>query len=392
MAAINFPNSPAPNDAHIVGSLNYVYDGAKWTGGGNSPVDKIYADDSTVEIVDTGGSSGYFIVSPEGNEAFRVNATGKLLFNNASGSIIGGQSSSGKLTLFGGATNQGGQIDLYGGSNSDGIISFRTGSGAGEQTEKLRIESDGDLEYKYSDADTAAEVGATQVPHGLRIYNTNNTLGRLAGIHFSHGGGGTANAGIFHVTTNTSNTSTYGLGDLTFYTKNSSVSNMTEKLRITSGGDVLIGDSAGQIGKLSTLGTGNHISAIRHSDDESSSNVLFVKYRGSRSSPAIIVDGDMIGDLAWYGYNGSSIIKAASISASASSTVDGSNMPTDLIFKTTYGNTNHERLRIASNGAFGIGGANYGTDGQVLTSTGLGSAPAWEDAGGFDDRDGWLFV
>jgi len=124
----------------------------------------------------------------------------------------------------------------------------------------------------------------------------------------------------------------------------------TERLRIDSSGNLLIGDSAGQIGKLSTLGTGNHISAIRHSTDTSSANVLFAKYRGSRSSPAIIVSGDTLGDLAWYGYNGSSIIKAASVSAAASSTVDGSNMPTDLIFKTTAGNTNSEKLRIKSNG------------------------------------------
>ena len=39
-----------------------------------------------------------------------------------------------------------------------------------------------------------------------------------------------------------------------------------------------------------------------------------------------------------------------------------------------------ERLRIASAGQLGIAGANYGTDGQVLTSTGAGSAPAWESA------------
>ena len=41
-----------------------------------------------------------------------------------------------------------------------------------------------------------------------------------------------------------------------------------------------------------------------------------------------------------------------------------------------------ERLRVASAGQLGIAGANYGTDGQVLTSTGASSAPAWEDAGG----------
>ena len=41
-----------------------------------------------------------------------------------------------------------------------------------------------------------------------------------------------------------------------------------------------------------------------------------------------------------------------------------------------------ERFRIAAAGQLGIGGANYGTDGQVLTSTGTNSAPAWEDASG----------
>ena len=36
-----------------------------------------------------------------------------------------------------------------------------------------------------------------------------------------------------------------------------------------------------------------------------------------------------------------------------------------------------ERLRIASSGQIGIGGANYGSSGQVLTSGGSGSAVSW---------------
>jgi hypothetical protein len=36
-----------------------------------------------------------------------------------------------------------------------------------------------------------------------------------------------------------------------------------------------------------------------------------------------------------------------------------------------------ERLRIASAGQIGIGGANYGTSGQVLTSAGASAAPSW---------------
>ena len=41
-----------------------------------------------------------------------------------------------------------------------------------------------------------------------------------------------------------------------------------------------------------------------------------------------------------------------------------------------------ERLRISSNGAIGIGGANYGTSGQVLTSGGASAAPSWATPSG----------
>ena len=44
--------------------------------------------------------------------------------------------------------------------------------------------------------------------------------------------------------------------------------------------------------------------------------------------------------------------------------------------------TDTERLRITTNGEWGIEGANYGTDGQVLTSGGAGASVSWEDAGG----------
>ena len=42
-----------------------------------------------------------------------------------------------------------------------------------------------------------------------------------------------------------------------------------------------------------------------------------------------------------------------------------------------FGSNNSERLRIGSAGQLGIGGANYGTDGQVLTSKGPSAAIQW---------------
>ena len=50
-----------------------------------------------------------------------------------------------------------------------------------------------------------------------------------------------------------------------------------------------------------------------------------------------------------------------------------------LIFETVNDayTSSTERLRIASAGQIGIGGANYGTSGQVLTSGGASAAPSW---------------
>ena len=50
---------------------------------------------------------------------------------------------------------------------------------------------------------------------------------------------------------------------------------------------------------------------------------------------------------------------------------------TDILGMVTDGT---ERVRLGDSGEIGIAGANYGTDGQVLTSGGSGAAVAWEDA------------
>lgn len=48
----------------------------------------------------------------------------------------------------------------------------------------------------------------------------------------------------------------------------------------------------------------------------------------------------------------------------------------------SFATNNAERLRIGESGEIGIGGATYGTAGQVLTSGGSGSAISWADAAG----------
>ena len=298
MAAINFPNSPQTNDTHTVGSLNYVYDGTKWIGGGNSPVDKIYEDDSKAEIVDAGGSSGYFIVSPEGNEAFRVNSSGNLLFNNfPTTSSIGGQSSAGVLKIFGGATNQGGQIDLLGGNTEDGIIKFRTGAGSGEQTEKVRITADG---YVSIGETTAAFVSRRLYVAGseataysssdgsnnayLRLINkdgTDNTgVNNHVGIEMYVATGATTVGMLSMVRTGNN------IGDFTYKTR-TGANTYAEHFRITSDGNIGIGtdNPSAKLDVRGTLGISNTDDTFVRTTITSSAGGLIVNHNDN--SPTI---------------------------------------------------------------------------------------------------------
>jgi hypothetical protein len=78
------------------------------------------------------------------------------------------------------------------------------------------------------------------------------------------------------------------------------------------------------------------------------------------------------------------ITVAASIRAIAQATFSSSVNATDLIFYTGHSEAAAEKVRFTSQNEIGIAGANYGTDGQVLTSGGAGAAVAWEDASSFD--------
>ena len=55
----------------------------------------------------------------------------------------------------------------------------------------------------------------------------------------------------------------------------------TERVRVNNTGSVIVGDTAGQIGKLSVISAGGNISAIRHSTDTSAPDISLNKYRVS---------------------------------------------------------------------------------------------------------------
>ena len=101
-------------------------------------------------------------------------------------------------------------------------------------------------------------------------------------------------------------------------------------------------------------------------------------------SNAAVVSGSRLGTLTFHGADGASFIEAATVAGEVDGTPGSNDMPGRLVFSTTSDGAASptERFRIGNAGQLGIGGATYGTSGQVLTSGGASAAPTWSAASG----------
>jgi len=152
--------------------------------------------------------------------------------------------------------------------------------------------------------------------------------------------GGTNNRSIADIVgvvkTYTSDTNISGY--LAFLTNSGSTSG-TERMRILSSGEVVIGN-----GETSATPSAGKLQATDGSGTDIAGAALTLQ--GGRGTGT--------------GAGGSVIIATAAASTTGTSL-----------------NSATERFRVGPAGQFGIGGANYGTSGQVLASAGASAAPAW---------------
>jgi len=165
----------------------------------------------------------------------------------------------------------------------------------------------------------------------------------------------------------------------------------TSPVVIDAAGQLVVGNTAAVsgLGQLQVLGASTSASLAQFSADVTSASLAFYKSRSTTiGSPATVVaSGDLLGQLLFFGSDGSApsgqFLSGAVIAAEVDGTPGSNDMPGRLVFRTTAdgGVSTTERLRIASTGAFGLSGANYGTSGQVLTSGGSGATPTWTSVG-----------
>ena len=160
------------------------------------------------------------------------------------------------------------------------------------------------------------------------------------------------------------------------------VDNTTHLMTFDASGNFIIGETSTINGgnlNVATSAADATISALcRSTTDSHGVTVVLQKSSTNSGNFAATADGENLGKILFRGVNTSTVSKVGAQISVVQNGTDSSTVPADMVFTTKEA----ERFRMGSLGQLGIGGATYGTSGQVLTSGGASAAPTWADAAG----------
>ena len=154
--------------------------------------------------------------------------------------------------------------------------------------------------------------------------------------------------------------------------------NGSERLRVTSGGKVLIGDDTNRLFggsnypsfQVSSSASNDwaRISSTAYINSEVGGGLILAKSRnGTVGSHTVVQDDDKLGSIFFEGSDGNSFERGAAIEAYVDGTPGNSDMPGRLVFRTSGDGTNSitERMTILSDGKVLIGATAARTPGGV---------------------------
>lgn len=152
-------------------------------------------------------------------------------------------------------------------------------------------------------------------------------------------------------------TATSAPGHLSFYTTPSGSVTLAERMRITSAGLVGIG-TAEPAERLHVAADGAVAAIIeRASTDASAPALVMRKTRGTLAAKTIVAGGDGLGEVQWWGWDGTAYRLGATIVGTVDGPVGVADMPGALSFRTSPDGsaTPVDRLRITQGGLVGVG-------------------------------------
>jgi len=301
-----------------------------------------------------------------------------------------------------GTLTETGSVNCLSTANADsGALRFLTKPSGGSNTERMRIDSSGDVligttsngggnRLYVVDSFTDSFVNPSDAVLRVQNANTSGTTTQTS-IAFtsSTSGSGADSAIVSQAEDGSGNTS------LQFWTDTSN--GMSEKARIDSSGRLLVGSTSnlapdGFSSKIQTAGTdyqGGSISIRRDQNSSSGPTLLFTKTRStSLGGNTIVQNGDLVGQVAFYAADGGDVNQAAGwIRCFVDGTPGGNDMPGRLEFHTTADGAASpvQRLSINSAGAITTDNSAYAflrSDSTTTTSLTLR-----KDASGADSVD-----
>ena len=347
------------NSGYVPGYIDLYLNGARMVEGS----DYTATDTNTIHLI-TAATNGD-VLEAVAYKAYNATTSNRIGIQSA-GSVIGNVDTlnfvgTGNTFLINGTTVD---VSISGGAGAGGTWANYDGMTGITTSKKVRIQNNLDVTgvatfggsvsiagtLTYEDVHNVDSVGIITARAGIKVTGGNLDIGaspasasqltvRAASPHLSL----YATPGSNTSQLNLGDTDDHDIGNIKYDQNDNSMqftTNASEQVRITSAG--LVG-----IGTVTPLALYRSVSIHGPANDEGGVLDLATKNLSSR--------GYVFNDS-----NGLSVQTAT-------------NHP--ILLKTN----NAERLRIASSGQIGLGGANYGTSGQVILSNGSGSAPTWGD-------------
>lgn len=242
---------------------------------------------------------------------------------------------------------------------------------------------------------TGLAIGGTPAARPLEVYNTTRSIGRfnasattgtdaLSGLEFYSYDGATNSVGVslyhgYSLQSSDPNALTLNIvRNAPFVIK----TNNAERSRILGSGEQMIGATtartmtAGASMRLQveTSDASAGLSVTRNVNSTSGGNIRILKTRGTTNGAVTVVQsGDSLGQIQWFGSDGTGTIQAAEIRTEVDGTPGTNDMPGRLAFYTTAdgASSSTERMRVTSNGELLVNQTTATGDAKIQVSNGI---------------------